>query len=316
VLSCGLALGLAAAVVQGQSASLSPADLLKDPAVKAAIDAAKATEAQTIADQIRFCEIPAPEFKEDVRGAELTIPTGLAGTSATNPRITQFRAHIYFPPEQIYVSQAEGMFAGLRISATGQLIKRNDYKPSGEISEEEWSQRMTLIQRVADELRRFTFPGEAPSLQVKFSGDLSQFETARAEATLRGDRLQRGSYEMKDLAVAAEWTNQTLNITQCEWKDNAGSFSGRASWSRETKAAEFQARSTLDAKQFLGAFGFEQFLADLTLTSPPLIELSGSGNLAETPPRVSVIGRAVVVADRSSWHLQTSPSNAGLRGAA
>jgi hypothetical protein len=71
VLSRGLALGLAVAVVQGQSASLSPADLLKDPAVKAAVDAAKATEAQTIADQIRFCEIPAPEFKEEVRGAEL-----------------------------------------------------------------------------------------------------------------------------------------------------------------------------------------------------------------------------------------------------
>lgn len=230
----------------------------------------------------------------DVRGAELTIPTGVAGTAATSPRITQFRAHIYFPPEQIYVSQAEGMFGGLRISATGQLIKRNDYKPSGEISEEEWSQRMMLIQRVADELRRFKFPGEAPSLQVKFSGDLSQFETARAEATLRGDRLQRGSYEMKDLTVAAEWTNQTLNINQCEWSDSAGSFSGRTSWSRETKAAEFQARSTLDAKQFLGAFGFEQLLADLTLTSPPLIELSGSGNFAETAERVNVIGRAVV----------------------
>ena len=230
----------------------------------------------------------------DVRGAELTIPTGVASTAANNPRITQFRAHIYFPPEQIYVSQAEGMIGGLRISATGQLIKRADYKPSGEISEEEWSQRMMLIQRVADELRRFSFPGDAPSLQVKFSGDLSQFETARAEATLRGDRLQRGSYEMKDLTVAAEWTNQTLNITQCEWTDSAGSFSGRTSWSRETKAAEFQARSTLDAKQFLGAFGFEQMLANLTLTSPPLIELSGSGNFAETVPRVSVIGRAVV----------------------
>ena len=230
----------------------------------------------------------------DVRGAELTIPTASAGTPATYPRITDFRAHIYFPPEQIYVSQAEGMFGGLRISATGQLIKRNDYKPSGEISEEEWSQRMMLIQRVADELRRFNFPGETPSLQVKFSGDLSQFEAARAEATLRADRLQRGTYEMKDLAVAAEWTNQTLNVTQCEWKDTAGSFSGRTSWSRETKVADFQARSTLDAKQFLGAIGFEQFLADLTLNSPPLIELSGSGNFAETPLRVSVIGRAVV----------------------
>ena len=49
----------------------TPAELLNDPAVKAALDGAKATEAQTVADQIRFCEIPAPPFKEEVRGQEL-----------------------------------------------------------------------------------------------------------------------------------------------------------------------------------------------------------------------------------------------------
>ena len=71
VFSGGLALALAVGVVQAQSGSPSPGDLLKDPAVKAAIDAAKATEALTTADQIRFCEIPAPSFKEDARGQEL-----------------------------------------------------------------------------------------------------------------------------------------------------------------------------------------------------------------------------------------------------
>ena len=71
VFSAGLAFALAAGVVQAQSGSSSPGDLLKDPAVRAAIDAAKTTEAQTIADQIRFCEIPAPSFKEEVRGQEL-----------------------------------------------------------------------------------------------------------------------------------------------------------------------------------------------------------------------------------------------------
>ena len=71
VFSAGLALALAVGVAHAQSGSPSPADLLKDPAVKAAVDAAKASEAQTIADQIRFCEIPAPEFKEEVRGQEL-----------------------------------------------------------------------------------------------------------------------------------------------------------------------------------------------------------------------------------------------------
>ena len=67
----GLVLAMTLGVLYAQTASPSPADLLKDPAVKAAIDAAKATEAQTIADQIRYCEIPAPAFKEEVRGQEL-----------------------------------------------------------------------------------------------------------------------------------------------------------------------------------------------------------------------------------------------------
>ncbi len=44
---------------------------MKDPAVKAALDAVKANEAQVTEDQIRFCEIPAPAFKEDARGLEL-----------------------------------------------------------------------------------------------------------------------------------------------------------------------------------------------------------------------------------------------------
>src|SRR3954467_2568880 len=57
----------------------------------------------------------------DVRGAELTIPTPDGTTGAPKTQIRELRAHIYFPPEQIYVSQAEGFFCGVRISATGQL---------------------------------------------------------------------------------------------------------------------------------------------------------------------------------------------------
>ena len=69
--ACVLALAVAVGEAQSTGASPTPADLLKGPAVKAALDAAKATEPQTVADQIRFCEIPAPSFKEDARGREL-----------------------------------------------------------------------------------------------------------------------------------------------------------------------------------------------------------------------------------------------------
>ena len=52
-------------------AAASPRDLVKDSAVQAALAMVKNTEADTIANQIRFCEIPAPSFKEEIRGREL-----------------------------------------------------------------------------------------------------------------------------------------------------------------------------------------------------------------------------------------------------
>jgi tripeptide aminopeptidase len=45
--------------------------LMDTASVKTALAAVKAEEPQTIKDQIRFCEIPAPEFKEQERGKEL-----------------------------------------------------------------------------------------------------------------------------------------------------------------------------------------------------------------------------------------------------
>jgi tripeptide aminopeptidase len=52
---------------QQQSAELGPR-LMQDAAVKAAVQAARDDETQTIEDQVRLCEIPAPPFKETVRG--------------------------------------------------------------------------------------------------------------------------------------------------------------------------------------------------------------------------------------------------------
>src|SRR5215207_2865665 len=54
-----------------QKGAVSPADLLEQPAVKAAVDLARTIEPQTIEDQVRFCEIPAPTFNERARGEAL-----------------------------------------------------------------------------------------------------------------------------------------------------------------------------------------------------------------------------------------------------
>jgi hypothetical protein len=228
----------------------------------------------------------------DVRDAQITLPLKTEGGTADKVQLTNFRAHVYFPPEQIYVSQAEGILCGIRISATGQLIKREDYQPSPAISPEEWQRRLSIAQRVLNELKKFRFPEALPSLQLKFSGDVAEIEKARVEATLRSDRVQRASYELRDLSAAAEWNDQHLNISHCEWSDGKGNFAGRADWNRETNRANLQARSSLDLKGFLDAFGLGEPLAGVEFRSPPLVEISGSLGFGPNRFRPDVIGHA------------------------
>jgi hypothetical protein len=230
----------------------------------------------------------------DIRNAQITLPIKASEAGSENAQLTNFRARVYFPPEQIYVSQAEGIFCGVRISATGQLIKRATYQPSSAMSEQEWQKRLSILQRIANELQKFTFPRARPWLQVKFSGDLEQLEDAHVEATLRGEEMRRGPYALRDLFASAEWADQNLNVTRCEWRDDAGSFAARAGWSRRTNEANFQARSTLALKDFLAAVGFERLLRDVTFSAPPVIEVSGTANVGAERPPIKVIGRAAV----------------------
>lgn len=58
---------LATAVSAQQDAANIGTKLLADPAIKAAVEAIRAAEPQTIEDQVRLCEVEAPPFKEAKR---------------------------------------------------------------------------------------------------------------------------------------------------------------------------------------------------------------------------------------------------------
>ncbi len=225
----------------------------------------------------------------DIRNAEVTLPAKAQGKTVERPQLRKFHAHIYFPPGQIHISQAEGIFCGIRVSATGQLIKR-DFQPSKPLSDEERERRWALVRRGVAELQKFSYPGAAPSLQVKFSGDLSNLEDARGEAILQAAAVKRKNYEMRDFVLAAEWSDQTLNITRCEWNDGMGGFAASANWSRKTNQANFEARSSLDLKTLLDAADITEPLADLSYKLPPVIDLSGSADFSEARPQIKFIG--------------------------
>jgi tripeptide aminopeptidase len=62
-----LTLATAATALAQQDAQNIGAKLMADPAIKAAVEAIRAAEPQTIEDQVRICEVEAPPFKEAKR---------------------------------------------------------------------------------------------------------------------------------------------------------------------------------------------------------------------------------------------------------
>lgn len=236
----------------------------------------------------------------DVRNARVTLPLPKnAPPNAVHPQVTTLNAHIYFPPEQIYVSQAEGTFGGVRISATGQLIRRADHQPSKELTEEERQRRLELLLRVHSELSiiRASSP---PKLQVKFSGDLAQLENAHVEASLRADRLQRGNYEARQLIIAGDFSGQSLTISQCEWNDRLGRLTASGVWRREPGTVEFRAQGNLDVRILLESFGADRFLHDFEFPAAPRIDVQGSAHFS---PTTTLTWQALghVQADRFSY---------------
>ncbi len=232
----------------------------------------------------------------DIRNSNLTIPLPPTAGQVANAEIKNFRAHVYFPPERIEVRQAEGIFCGIRISASGQLIKREDYQASTKDTTEESARRLRLAQRLVTLLQRFRYPGGAPELQVKFSGDLAQLEDARVDATLRGRQIVVGTYDARNLRLIAAWKDETLTIPQLEWSDQAGRFAGTATWSRANGHADFQARSNIDPKPLLSSLDFGTMFEGVTFQAPPLIEVSGSATIGTGENQFQAIGKIALEA--------------------
>src|SRR5436305_2550334 len=235
----------------------------------------------------------------DSRNAQVSLTLAdWADTKAARAEIRNLHAHIYFPPDQIYVSQADGIFCGIRISATGQLIKRSDYQQSKETTEEEWLRRLSILQRVVSDLNQFKF-SERPHLQIKFSGDVADLENARVEGTLEAGPFQRGNYQARKLSLAGEFVDQTLSIRQCELQDDLGTFSASATWRRPANEIQFRARSSLNLRPLLESVGLGNFVSDVNFLAPPRFEISGTTRLDEGQPRWQAIGRAAL--DRFSY---------------
>ena len=103
---------------------------MRQPPVKAALDAAKRNEPKFIAEQVRICEIPAPPYKEEQRGQELKRLFGNMGLQ--NVRIDKagnvigVRPGLSAHPNLVFAAHLDTVFpegTNVKVTRDGNILK-------------------------------------------------------------------------------------------------------------------------------------------------------------------------------------------------
>ena len=194
----------------------------------------------------------------DIRNGNLTIPLPPVAGQVQQAELKRFRAHVYFPPERIEVSQAEGVFCGVRISASGQLIKRESYRPVDERTRpKKPARRLRLAPDARDDSAALSLPGRGAGIAGEiFRRPLPARGRACRSHAARQPRscatlMKRGIFISR-----RNGRTTRLRFRSSNGAMHAGRFAGTATWSRANGQANFQARSSIDLKRLLDSFGF------------------------------------------------------------
>jgi tripeptide aminopeptidase len=128
-----LVLGVAAASIEVVDAQQGPdigAVLMKDAAVRAAVQAARDDEARTLEDQVRLCEIPAPPFKETARAkayADAFRALGLKNVRIdTAGNVLGERPGLAARPHLVFTAHLDTVFpeeTNVKVTREGNLFK-------------------------------------------------------------------------------------------------------------------------------------------------------------------------------------------------
>jgi hypothetical protein len=223
----------------------------------------------------------------DLRGARLTIPVDTEDPEGPKLRLHRFQAKLSFQPNEVKLTQAQGDFYGLQISASGALLHPKSFSSAGPpASEAERARRRQFARAIVEEIQKVHSDRTAPRLEIRFQGDLAKPAELRASAVLEGDDLRRGSYRLEHLQVHLDYGAAAFHLQQAELTDARGTLSAQGDFNPAAGDASFQLQSSLDLVALAHEFAPWLTLSDLALRDPPRLRLDGHAHFPATPAAV------------------------------
>ena len=229
----------------------------------------------------------------DLRDTRLTLPVDMADPEGTTLKLRHLNAKVSFLPGEVRVTQAQGDFYGLQISASGSLLHPESFSPSGApASPEERARRRQWVRAITSEIEKVRADRSPPSLEIRFQGDLEHPEDLRASAQLDGAGLQRGSYRLERLLLKLDYTAGAFHLRQGELADRRGSLALMGDFNPASGEARFQIQSGQINPPGVDARGPSQPGLDLLALAHEFVDptLLRSWTLRDTP-RLQIDGR-------------------------
>ena len=245
----------------------------------------------------------------DLRGAHLRLPVDMSDPDGPILKLRRFQAKLALLPGEVRLTQAQGDFYGVQVSASGTLLHPESFSPTGTPAPpEERARRREWAHALTDQIEKVRADRDPPRLEILFQGDLSHLETLRASAQLSGDSLRRGKYYLRQLLVRLDYAVGAFHLRQAELMDPHGTLSALGDYTPANGDAHFQLQSGLgpDGRSFdLVALAREFYdpaaLADFQFRDPPRLQLSGNVHLGSgsdpelenpsAPPPLQLTGR-------------------------
>ena len=219
----------------------------------------------------------------DLRDARLVLPVDPADPDSPRIAVSGINAQVLLPPHQLYVRQAEAVLYGVHIFATGRLINPESFHPAAQSSPEDTAKRKQGLKKWIDELSKFRFPDAPPRVEIRFSGDLAEPEKIFAEATLWGEKIRHGSYQLENLYAALSYRDGELKLARCTASDGRGTLDASGTMKPGAHEAGLELQSTLDIQRLAHALNLTNALEEFIFYSPPKIQMSARTELGPQP---------------------------------
>jgi hypothetical protein len=238
----------------------------------------------------------------DLRGARLTIPIDTADPAGPRLRLRRFQAKLSFQPNEVKLTQAQGDFYGLQISASGALLHPESFNPAGPpASGSARTRRNRWARAIVDEIQKVHSDRARPRLEIRFQGDLAKPADLRASAVLTGEDLHRGGYRVDHLLMRLDYGAGAFHLQQAEVTDSRGQLSAQGDFNPAAGDAQFQLQSSLDLVALGREFAPGLTFNDVVLRDPPHLQVDGRAHYAV--PQVASPGASATVAPASPLSL-------------